>query len=86
MYQFNTEADGFEFGDEARLDVASKYRLWMNDRSGGVPGFLYGNLETNLIWQDENEIRGAENSNSGGTAWLVAPGLQYITVSNGLVE
>jgi hypothetical protein len=79
VYQVNTEADGVAFGDEARLDVASKYRLWANDRSGGVPGFLYGNLETNLIWQGENEIRGVENPNSGGTAWLVAPGLQYIT-------
>lgn len=79
VYQFNTEADGFAFGDDARLDVASKYRLWVNERSGGVPGFLYGNLETNLIWQDENEIRGVETPNSGGTAWLVAPGLQYIT-------
>jgi len=79
VYQVNTEADGFEFGDEARLDVATKYRLWVNDRSGGVPGFLYGNLETNLILQDEHEMRGVENPNSGGTMWFVAPGLQYIT-------
>jgi hypothetical protein len=79
VYQFNTKADGFTFGDEARLDGAAKYRLWKNERSGTVPGFLYGNLETNLIWQDENERRGQGDSNSGGTTWLVAPGLQYIT-------
>jgi len=79
VYQLNTDANGFEFGDEARLDVASKYRLWVNDRSGGVPGFLYGNLETNLIWQGKHEIQGQGDPNSGGTSWLVAPGLQYIT-------
>lgn len=79
VYEVNTEANDFEFGDEARLDVASKYRLWTNERSGAVPGFLYGNLETNLIWQGENEIDGQDDPNSGGTTWFVAPGLQYVT-------
>lgn len=79
VYQINTKANEFEFGDEARLDVAAKHRLWAHDRSGGVPGFLYGNLETNLIWQGKHELRGVETPNSGGTAWLLAPGLQYIT-------
>jgi len=79
VYQFNTEANGFEFGDEARLDLASKYRLWTNERGGRVPGFLYGNLETNLIWQGKHEIQGEDDPNSGGTTWFVAPGLQYIT-------
>lgn len=79
VYQINTEANDFTFGDEARLDVASKYRLWTNKRPRGVPGFLYGNLETNVIWQGKNEIGGQDDPNSGGTTWLVAPGLQYIT-------
>ncbi|MFB6249327.1 MAG: transporter [Salinibacter sp.] len=79
VYQINTQAHGFEFGDEGRLDVATKYRLWVHGRSGGGPGFLYGNLETTLIWQETNEIRGVENPDSGGTAWLLAPGLQYVT-------
>lgn len=78
VYQFNTEANNFEFGDEARLDVASKYRLWPRELKRGLPGFLYGNLETNLIWQDENEVRDQEVA-SGGTTWFVAPGLQYVT-------
>ncbi|MFB6272946.1 MAG: transporter [Salinibacter sp.] len=77
VYQVNTAANGFDFGDEARLDVASKYRLWTNE--GDRLGFLYGNLETNLIWQAKNEIRGQDDPNSGGTTWLVAPGLQYVT-------
>lgn len=79
VYEANTEANDFEFGDEARVDIASKYRLWRNERGGGVPGFLYANLETTLIWQGESEIEGQADPNSGGTAWLVAPGVQYIT-------
>lgn len=79
VYQLNTEAHKFRFGDAARLDVAAKRRLWVHERSGAGPGFLYANLETNLIWRDENEIRGQKISDSGGTTWLAAPGLQYIT-------
>ncbi|MFB6230223.1 MAG: transporter [Salinibacter sp.] len=78
VYQANTESNNFEFGDEARLDVASKYRLWTNEGDGGL-GFLYGNLETNLIWQGKNEIQGQDDPDSGGTTWLLAPGLQYVT-------
>lgn len=79
MYQFNTEAHGFQFSDEARLDVASKHRVWSHERSGRVPGFLYANLETNLIWQDNDELQGQEAPISGGTTWFVALGVQYIT-------
>lgn len=79
VYQVNTEANNFEFGDEARFDLASKYRLWRSGRERGVPGFFYANLETNLIWQDKNEIHGQDDPNSVGTTWLFAPGLQYIT-------
>ncbi len=78
VYQANTEANGFEFGDEARLDVASKYRLWTNEGGGGL-GFFYANLETNLIWRGKNEIQGQDDPDSGGTTWLLAPGLQYVT-------
>jgi hypothetical protein len=79
VYEVNTEADNFEFGDEARLDVASKYRVWTHEREGKVPGFFYANLETNVIWQGKNEIGNQDDPNSGGTAWFVAPGVQYVT-------
>lgn len=79
VYRVFTEAHDFRFGDVARLDMATKYRLWLHDRTGGVPGFFYGNLETNLIWQDEHERRSQLVENSGGTTWFVAPGLQYVT-------
>ena len=47
--------------------------------SGGVPGFLYGILEANLIHQDNDEIGGAEDPDSGGTRLFLVPGLQYVT-------
>ncbi len=78
-YKANTEANGFEFGDVARLDASLQYRLWPRELSGGVPGFLYGILEANLIHQDNNETDGDEDPNSGGTTLFLVPGLQYVT-------
>ncbi len=78
-YKANTEANGFEFGDVARLDGSLQYRLWPRELGAGVPGFLYGVLEANLIHQDKNRIGGKNDPNSGGFSLLVLPGLQYVT-------
>ncbi len=78
-YKANTEANGFEFGDLARLDGSLQYRLWPRELGAGVPGFLYGVLEANLIHQDKNQIGGKNDPNSGGLSLFVLPGLQYVT-------
>ena len=78
-YKANTQANGFEFGDVARLDGSLQYRLWPRELGAGVPGFLYGVLEANLIHQDKNRIGGKNDPNSGGVSLFVLPGLQYVT-------
>lgn len=78
-YQFNTEANDFEFGDRARIDVSYQYRLWPWELGGGVPAFFYGVLESNLLIDQKNEIAGMNDQNSGGTTWFLAPGIQYVT-------
>ena len=78
-YRINTEANGFEFGDVARFDASLQYRLWPRTLGAGVPGFLYGLLEANLIHSDNNESAGVEDGNSGGTTLFLVPGLQYVT-------
>ena len=78
-YKVNTEANDFEFGDIARLDASFQYRLWPRTLDGGIPGFLYGALEANLIYQDENENAGVDDINSNGTRLFLVPGLQYVT-------
>lgn len=78
-YEIATEANDFEFGDVARLDGSLQYRLWPRKLSGGVPGFFYGILEANLVYQDENEINGIEDPDSGGLTLFLIPGLQYVT-------
>ncbi len=78
-YQAHTKANNFEFGDVARLDGSLQYRLWPQELGSGVPGFLYGVLESNLIYQDKNEVSGVNDPNSGGLTLFIVPGLQYVT-------
>lgn len=78
-YRANREANDFELGDEARLDLSLQYRLWPRELGNGLPAFLYGVLETGLIFRDEDQVSGREDPNSGGTTLFVTPGLQYVT-------
>lgn len=78
-YKFNTQANDFRFGDVARLDLSYQYRLWPRELGSGVPAFFYAVLESNLVWQDKNEVSGVDDRNSGGTILYLAPGIQYVT-------
>lgn len=78
-YRMNTEANGFDPGNEARLDGSLQYRLWPRTLGSGVPDFLYGVFEMNLVHRDKNEINGTADIDSGGTTLYLTPGLQYVT-------
>lgn len=78
-YKANTEAHGFSFGDEFHFDTSFQYRMWPRDLGGGVPGFLYGVIETNLSHQEKNRSGGVDDPDSGGTKLFLSPGLQYVT-------
>lgn len=78
-YRINREANGFEAGDELRLDLSGQYRLWPRVLGGGVPGFFYAVLEVNVLYQEKSRIEGHKNPNSGGTTVWLSPGLQYVT-------
>ncbi len=75
----NNEANDFEAGNEIRLDASLQYRLRPRTLTGGVPGFLYGVIEANLIDRDENRVSGSKDPNSGGTTLFLTPGVQYVT-------
>ncbi len=83
LYRENGRHDGFALGDETRFDASLQYRIWPRSLKGvpGTPGFVYGLLESNLIRRERDEIGSGTDANSGGTQWLLAPGLQYVTRS-----
>jgi hypothetical protein len=79
-YQVRTEANGFRAGDEARADASFQYRLVPWGALGpGVPSYLFGVLESAVLWNGQNRVSGVDDSNSGGFTWYVTPGLQYIS-------
>ena len=78
-YTAKTEANDFEAGNEARLDGSYQYRLLPRTLGKGIPAFLYGVLEANVIYRDENRSFGSRDRNSGGTSIFLSPGLQYVT-------
>jgi hypothetical protein len=78
-YKANTAANGFQFGDEFRHDTSLQYRLLPRELGVGVPGFLYGVIEANLLYQAKNKIGGINDPDSGGTMLFLSPGLQYVT-------
>ncbi|MDZ7752895.1 MAG: transporter [Gammaproteobacteria bacterium] len=77
-YRENTVADDFEAGDVWRLDGSLQYRLHPLELAGGVPAFIYGVLEANLVHEGRNRIDGRRDPDSGGTRFFLTPGLQYV--------
>jgi hypothetical protein len=75
-YKANTDANGFQAGNVASLDTSFQYRLWPRSLGAGVPAFLYGVLEANLVHSARDRSGGADDPNSGGTTLFITPGLQ----------
>jgi len=78
-YRDNRAANAFEAGDETGLDLSSQVRLWPRQLAGGVPGFLYGVLELNLLHQGKDRRAGLRDDDSGGNSAWISPGVQYVT-------
>jgi len=78
-YKANREANGFQAGNVAELDGSLQYRLWPSSLGSGVPAFLYGVLEANLIHSDKDDSGGIADPDSGGTTLFLSPGVQYVT-------
>lgn len=70
----NREADGFERGDAAHVNLSLQRRLGTLGPSGDE--VLYGVIEMSGVYAAEDRIAGAENPDSGGAQVFVAPGLQ----------
>lgn len=73
--------DGFARGDETRFDASLQYRIWPRSMKGvpGTPSLIYALLESNVIHRERDETSSGTDADSGGTQWLLAPGLQYVS-------
>ncbi|MBI2382033.1 MAG: transporter [Gammaproteobacteria bacterium] len=78
-YQSNGKANGFRAGAVTRLDLSVQRRLWPGTLGEGVPSFLYGGLEANLLRAAKDSLNGVDDPDSGGTTLFLTPTLQYVT-------
>lgn len=78
-YKANRPANGFQAGNLWQVDGSLQYRLLPRSLGAGVPAFVYGVLEANLLHAAKDRIGGTADPNSGGTTLFITPGLQYVT-------
>ena len=78
-YRLRNEANGLDPGDEFRLDGSLQYRLWPRSLGDGVPDYLYGVIEANVVRRDRNGVNDVDDPDSGGTTVFLSPGVQYVT-------
>ncbi|WP_018405228.1 transporter family protein [Marinobacter gelidimuriae] len=78
LYRENGRHNGFAAGDETYFDASLQYRIWPRTFTSGTPGFVYALLESNLVHRNRDDVGNGTDPDSGGTQWLLAPGLQYI--------
>ncbi len=78
-FRVKNEAAGFDPGNEVRLDGSLQYRLLPRTFGDGIPNFLYGVIETSLIYRNRNSVNDVDDESSGGTIVYLSPGLQFVT-------
>lgn len=77
QYVVNREANGFARGDQASADASLQYRLLPGSLSSNTKRFLFGVIEANVTYLDEDRLFGVDDPNSGGVLVSVSPGVQY---------
>ncbi len=85
VYQVNTGAEGYRFGNVFRVDGGFRYRLWPWPLRSGVPAEIYASLEANLINVAQDQASGVAQPNTGGTSLFLDPGIIYTTAQYGIV-
>lgn len=86
IHQFNTESDGFEFGDETKINMALGYRLLPREFRSIRDRNLNAYLEINTSISRRASVAGEKISDSGGTQVFLTPGLQLVLTPRFLIE
>jgi hypothetical protein len=77
-YRYNTEGEGdYRQGDDAQLNLSAQYVLFPRDYT--QPGHeLFAVLEGTVLSTGSDHLHGAVLRDTGRTAALLAPGVQYV--------
>ncbi len=85
-YRVNTEANDFEAGDVFGYDLALGYRMWPARYETFREKVVNGYLELNGQVAKHGRQDGVEIGDSGGHELFLSPGLQWVPLTNLLVE
>lgn len=75
----NGKGGGYQFGSSVRLDASLQKRIWPGELTGGVPNFLYGILEVNVVKSFKDKSHGKPVDGTGGLDLHFVPGLQLVS-------
>ena len=80
-YRYNTPASpGFTLGDTLEADAHFGHLLYPLHLPDGTTNWLWAVVESNLYWYQPSRVSGRIDDYTGGTLWLIDPGLEYYSV------
>jgi len=86
IYNFNTEASDFAFGDTLKYDFALGYRVSPRKYEAYPAKQWNAYLELNGEFARRNKLNGVPLPDSGGNVTFLSPGIQFIPYGSFLVE
>ncbi len=86
LYKFNSKSDGFEFGDEMKLNLAVGYRLFPREYTSFENKVLNAYMEVNTVISQRASSDGLVVADSGGNMVFISPGLQWVLHPRFLIE
>ncbi len=86
LYQFNNESNGFQFGDETKVNLAFGYRLFPKQYTSFQDKVLNAYLEVNTVVSQRASLNDQNVPDSGGTTVFLTPGIQAVLHPRFLVE
>ena len=86
IYNFNTEANNFAFGDTLKYDFALGYRVSPRRYETYSTKQWNAYLELNGEFARSNKLNGVRLPDSGGNVAFLSPGIQFIPFSTFLME
>jgi hypothetical protein len=79
VYQFNTEARGFELGGALSHDAGLWVRVWPGELpERGTPSAIHAVVELNGIVNRKNTVHGDLVGDPGGYTLSLSPGIQWV--------
>jgi len=86
VFKLNTQADGFRFGNELRLDIGGQYRAIPSKYTSYDETTVNLIAEINARYNGRDEALGTSLPDSGGWKIYFTPGIQVIVSENLLFE